>query len=272
MSKVMFVTVGTSLFHSATWEWSESMRQDVHLYEKWTEDHGEATDLLRSPEGRKASKNADRIIADLKFRLTEDNAASWAHRLPADLRNGNPDRGTVMRYSAELATILKLSEQDEEGDGSLGAFLRSYQTIELACDPSRYAGRSLSFVAASHLREYLNLVAGEPRARVCKISGLSSPHIEDLWADDGGLAKLGEKVGDILDRASFLDVIVSGGFRIYGLYLAPLMTQKWARLAYIHEEGADLITIPRIAPKVPPEARRIREMLRANRTATGRFS
>jgi hypothetical protein len=178
----------------------------------------------------------------------------------------------MMRYSAELATILKLSEQEKEGDGSLGAFLRSYESIELACDPSRYAGRSLSFVAASHLREYLNLVAAEPRARLCNISGMSSPRIEDLWADDGGLAKLGEKVGNILDRASFLDVIISGGFKLYGLYLAPLVTHKWARLAYLHEEGADLITIPRIAPEVPPEARRIREMLRANRAATGRFS
>jgi hypothetical protein len=238
----MFVTVGTSLFHSATWEWVEGMRVEVAPYEGWTKDD----ELLKNPERRKSSREAACIMEGLKKRLDLENARTWASRLPKSLLAGEPEPDTVMRYSAELATILKLAEKENRGDERLGDFLRSYEAIHFVCDPKRYdEKRSLTQVAAVHLARYVNEIAKEKKAEECPIPGLSSHRKDDLLADSNtrGLRLLAETLRQASAVHQHVDILLSGGYKIYGIFLAPLFQDSRFRMAYIHEEGERLLTL-----------------------------
>jgi hypothetical protein len=243
VSRAMFVTVGTSLFHSASWEPVEDLMIAVPGYEAWTRG-----DLLVSPERRKSAKDAERTLAGLKSRLLEQNASIWAARLPAELRSGRPDRGTVMRYSAELATILKLGEHEPQSSGSFGDFLRSYEAVRLVSDPTFYADRGrLSNVAAHHLAAYLAALApGWAGARPEDVPGLSSADPDEFLPDDdgSGLPLLAKKLRMAADRHQSIDLVVSGGYKIYGIYLAPLLASSRFRIVYLHEESERLLILP----------------------------
>jgi hypothetical protein len=246
-SKAMFVTMGTSLFHSASWEVDEQLRIDLPLYEGWTR-----SPELTSPERRMNHPNAQAIRGKLKVRLKSDNADAWARRLPEDLRQGQPRPDTFLRYSAELATILKLSEKDRNPGESLGDFLRGYSQISLVCDSDTYgeAEQNLPRIAGAHLARYLNTTAGDgDRARVVSVPGLSSPNPEDLLGqeDTGGLGLLAKKILAALRQTDQLDLVISGGFKLYGIVLAPLLEAqgKIVRMLYLHEESPHLFKIQR---------------------------
>ena len=243
MSRAMFVTVGTSLFHSASWEPAEDLKIAIPEYAAWTR-----PEMLASPERRKSAQHADRVLAELKTRLLEQNASSWAARLPADLRSGRPDRGTMMRYSAELTTILKLAEHEPQGDGTLGEFLGSYAAVHLASDPSFHSGRGkLSNVAAHHLTAYLEALApAEWRgARREDVPGLSSAKPDEILAPDegSGLPLLAKRLRSAAERHATIDLVISGGYKIYGIFLAPLLASAKFRLVYLHEEGERLLIL-----------------------------
>ncbi len=242
MSKVMFVTVGTSLFHSATWEWVEGMRVEVAPYEGWTKDD----ELLQNPERRKSTRDAACIMDGLKNRLDLENARTWASRLPKRLLAGEPEPHTFVRYSAELATILKLADRENGGNERLGDFLCSYEAIHFVCDPKRYdEKRSLTQVAAVHLARYVNEIAKEEKAEECLIPGLSSHRKDDLLADSNtsGLRLLAETLRQASAAHQQVDILLSGGYKIYGIFLAPLLQDSRFRMAYIHEEGELLLTL-----------------------------
>jgi hypothetical protein len=243
MTRAAFLTTGTSLFHSATWDFEGGLRLEIPEYEVWTR-----PPLLRSPEARKSAREADLILAKLKEHLRLDNTASWSLRLASDLRWGTPDPGTVMRYSAELSTLLKVAEHEPQGDGTLGDFLRSYAAVAFVCDPRFYPGRGqASHVAASHLAAYLNALAPEwGRARVEEVPGLSSSKPEELRpADDtSGLPNLVRKLRQAAERHDSIDLVISGGYKVYGAVLAPLLGSARFRMIYIHEEGEQLLILP----------------------------
>ena len=243
MNRAMFLTVGTSLFHSASWEPVEDLKIAVPGYEAWTRE-----DLLLSPERRKSAKDAEHTLAGLKSRLLEHNASTWAARLPADLRSGRPDRGTAMRYSAELATVLKLAEHEPQGGGALGDFLRSYDAVRLVSDSTFYPDRGrLSNVAAHHLAAYLAALApGWTGARPEDVPGLSSADPRELRPDDegSGLPLLAKKLRTAADRHQSIDLVVSGGYKIYGIFLAPLLASARFRIIYLHEESERLLILP----------------------------
>jgi hypothetical protein len=239
----MFVTVGTSLFHSASWEPVKDLAIAIPAYEAWTR-----PELLASPEKRKSAENAELILAKLKARLLEQNAAIWAGRLPSDLRSGRPDRGTVMRYSAELATILKLAEHEPQGGGTFGEFLGSYAAVHLVSDPSFHPGRGkLSNVAAHHLTAYLEALApaGWGGARREDVPGLSSANPDEILpADEGsGLPLLAKRLRSAAQQHASVDLVISGGYKIYGIFLAPLLASAKFRLVYLHEEGERLLIL-----------------------------
>jgi hypothetical protein len=239
MSKVMFVTVGTSLFHSASWEKDEAILRDVPEYYQWTADD----DVLKEPEARKRTPAARRIQAELEKRLKYDNTPLWVQRLAKDLTGGNPDLNTVMRYSAELATILKLFETEAGTDQSLEDFLRSYDHIYLPCDSSDQGTAKLPRVAAHHLAAYLNLLAGNEGllAQPLAVAGLSSTVPETLLGENTGIKELGKRL--LKEEAEQLDLISSGGYKLYGIYLYQLLVSKSlpVRLFYIHEDAGRLV-------------------------------
>ena len=242
MSKVMFVTVGTSLFHSASWEPDKALLLDVQGYDKWTA----SEELLGEPEAR---KQIGRIIQKrLEDVLTTVNAVPWAGRLARELADGNPAPKTVMRYSAELATILKLFEAEGRTDEALEDFLQSYDHIYLPCDSSGQGTANLAYVAAHHLAAYLNRLAGKDGlAQVLSIHGLSSTVREVLLGETTGLGRLAKLIE--AEEAERQDFVISGGYKLYGIYLYPLLDLKdrTVRLLYIHEDGKGLMEISRPA-------------------------
>lgn len=243
MSKVMFVTVGTSLFHSASWEASESVLRDVPFYDRWTENDS----ILREPEARKKLPAGDKIQQRLEYVLRTDNTGVWTGRLAADLLRGEPDPVTVMRYSAELATILKLFEIEGKSFPTLGAFLGSYAAIYLPCDSSAQGDANRVYVAAHHLAAYLNRLAEADGmlAQPLAVPGLSSHEPEKLLGARSGLGKLASSLLDAARAGDQLDVIVSGGYKLYGIYLYQRLAAEGlpVRLFYIHEDASRLVKI-----------------------------
>lgn len=245
MSKVMFVTVGTSLFHSASWEAGKAVLLDVPRYDQWTADEK----VLKEPEARKRTSVASRIQSRLELVLKTDNAGEWAKRLARDLTSGEPKATTVMRYSAELATILKLFEAEGGAAATLGEFLGSYDRIFLPCDSSGRGTARLAYVAAHHLAAYLNLLAGGNGllAQALPVPGLSSTDSSVLLGEATGLGRLAKLIED--EKADQQDFVISGGYKLYGIYLYPLLDadDRAVRLLYIHEDGDRLLKISRPA-------------------------
>lgn len=244
MTKVMFVTVGTSLFHSASWEKDEAILRDVPEYYQWTADDT----VLKQPEARKRTSAASRIQSRLELVLKTDNAGEWAKRLAHDLTGGEPKATTVMRYSAELATILKLFEEPGEGRvETLREFLRSYTRIYFPCDSSGKGTAPLAYVAAHHLAAYLNYLADADGllAQALPVPGLSSTDSNMLLGETTGLGELARCIE--AENADQQDLVISGGYKLYGIYLYRLLELKDRKvhLHYIHEEGGGLLTISR---------------------------
>lgn len=239
MKKVMFVTVGTSLFHSASWEASTEVLRDVAGYDQWTSEQ-----LLREPEARKKSPAGARIQDRLEFVLNVDNAAAWAERLAGDLLSGETDFTTVMRYSAELATILKLYQEEARSE-TLPEFLRSYTHIYLPCDTSAQGAAPLAYVAANHLAAYLNRLAeaNGMLAKIMPIPGLSSIVQDELLGTNTGLGLLADRLVGETEAADQVDFVISGGYKLYGVFLYPLLETKKARLLYIYEGGGWLLKV-----------------------------
>jgi hypothetical protein len=242
MSKVMFITVGTSLFESVTWEPRDQLPQSVPYYEShWLRDPKK----LRSPEARCGGARDRKVRSGLEAALDGTNGTEWAKHLPEDLLRGEPNPTTFLRYSAELTTVLKLYEA--EGEGNLGEWLRTYDRVQLMVDRvSSEAGTNLPLIAASQLAAYLNAITGEQTARLWPVNGISSIRAEELKA---GLQELIRGLGAFLQehKSDRIDFVISGGYKVYGIFLAPLalLKNRDIRVIYIHETGDDLVVASR---------------------------
>lgn len=256
MRRMMFITVGTSLFQSASWEEAAVPASEVPYYAEWLEPGEPGRPGPReSPEARLDSPHAARIRAALREGLTARNAGEWASRLPPGLAAADP--AEPMRYSAELATLLHLCEAEGL---SLSDLLATYGRIHVVFDGDP---ADLSAAAGAHLVAYLNRVAGAELAQSLPVSGLSSPDPQRLLGsahEKGALKRLVEQLmGEVREAGGELervDLVVSGGYKIYGVVLARLAdlgegqrrrlglhAQRPAfRLAYIHEKGSGLVT------------------------------
>lgn len=243
MKKVMFVTMGTSLFHSASWE--GALPSPVRHYKEWCDEK----ERLKSPERRQLSPHSQQIKADLEGHLSAKNAEEWASCLPKELVAGNPDSSTLMRFNAELSTILKLGLLSEERNGaaSLADFLRSYSAIHIAYDDRapEDGGKHLPLIAAAHLKAYLDRIAGQGIASFLEIPGLSSKDSAVLIGtehDPTGLTRLRNEIQKLIDPPHLpdqIDFVISGGYKIYGVALARLtaLKQPRVRLIYTHESS-----------------------------------
>jgi hypothetical protein len=236
----MVLTVGTSLFHSASWEAAGPL-EGFAGYQRWLR----RNELLREPRQRDRDAPTQSVVE--KRLLDTDQGSTvgvepWVAILPEELQAGTfgtPEH--TMRFSAELATLLVLAEQRRQTPREL---LCSYGTIVIPADPTRYgpeAEERKSYVAAAHLRAYLNRIAGAEKACLWEIPGLASTRPKELLA---ALATLREKALNLGDEYPHqIDLVVTGGFKLYGYVLAPLVTGvaptdgRLVRLVYIHETG-----------------------------------
>ena len=79
------------------------------------------------------------------------------------------------------------------------------------------------------------------------VYGLSSTDPAVLLGDHTGLGLLAQIVLRELNDALQTDLVVSGGYKLYGIVLTSLLRipEKKVRLLYIHEEGSRLIQVPK---------------------------
>ena len=268
MSRVLLLTVGTSLFHSATWDATGPL-EPIRGYQSWLE--GEK---LRVPKAREGDL---RIQRGLEAELLESEtvpgqlAAGWVEALPAVLTAGDPAASEAMRYSAELATLIKMADAAQR---PLRNHLASYEKVVVAVDEvhrpvepkegdmlvkqrySRALERYKGWVSALHLLAYVGAVLGEPRRiERLDVPGLTSTTAEELLQ---AVVRLGEEAGEIHGRHEAVDFVVTGGFKLYGYVLAGVVRafeSDDTGLHYIHEGGDNLVTLKR------------RELVIGNRTA-----
>jgi hypothetical protein len=227
----MFVTLGTSLFHSVTWEPDPGMRIEIPRYDGWL-----TPEFRGSPDARLGDERSALIRNKLRERLNTGNARTWAQRLPADLVAGHPAPATFLRYCAELSTLLMMWSASQLDD--LPAFLTSYDEIRLVFDPNSYdpAAPTLPPVVAEHLTEYLNTIAGSRIASLHRAPGLSSPEPHTL------LDALNKLRLQLCGDSRPIDLVISGGYKSYGIILAPLASSRLC-IVSLHERGAGLIKV-----------------------------
>jgi hypothetical protein len=253
MSKVMFITVGTSLFESVTWEPRGQLPQSVPYYEShWLRDQKK----LRSPEARCGGARDRKVRSGLEAALDGINGADWAAHLPEDLLRGEPNPTTFLRYSAELTTVLKLYDLEAEGGGSLGEWLKTYDAIRLAYDevgPKDFS-KNLQAIAAAHLAQYLNKIVGQERVALTEpFPGLSSTNAERVLGPGSGLDLVRQRLERELKEPQDveIDLVVSGGYKLYALVLGRMVRQEGrpekppvrnVRAHYFYEEGSELVT------------------------------
>jgi hypothetical protein len=261
MSKLMFVTMGTSLFHSASWEPRDGkLPCAIPFYEEWLRGRSPG-DMepapVESPDARLSSPHSGSIRNALQAALQGANGRTWADFLPfgpaAESRVGP---APPMRFSAELATILKMhAVADEATPTNLVDFLASYSRIYVVSDSD---ASDLSMAAGAHLVAYLNHLAGRMCSEPLTVAGLSSTDSRRLLGTrdaKGALQKLAEAIGAAiqghLERPEAVDLVISGGYKLYGVALARLaelkepdlrrLNKPLHRLFYIHERGNDLM-------------------------------
>lgn len=238
MKRQMFITVGTSLFSSATWEAAKEILDVCPGYDHWTR----APAFLGSPELRRSrNSTSEKIRFSLETALRERLPGFWAPHLPEDFRAGEVRMGTAMRYCAELATLIKLAEQDDEGR-KLRALLKSYEEVFVAFDAD--VARPTA-VVGPHLVSYIKVASGADRVRPLPVPGLSSTDGDKLLQPNSGVMLLKKRIIELAKQPA-IDLLVTGGYKVYALVLASLLFHlraRTCRLVYIHEEGDKLITI-----------------------------
>ncbi len=261
MSRLMFVTMGTSLFHSASWDPRDGkLPCEIPFYEEWLKRRppgSAAAAPIESPEARLSILHGGSIRNALLAALHCGNGKNWADFLPREPEGaGSAVLGPPMRFSAELATILKMhASEDGATPRSLAAFLASYLRIHVISDSDV---SDLSMTAGAHLVAYLNRLAGRECSEALTIAGLSSTDPARLLTteyEQGALKKLAEAIGVAIrsrrDHPEAVDLVISGGYKLYGVALAHLaelnkdqlleLNLPPHRLLYIHERGNDLM-------------------------------
>ena len=227
----MIITVGTSLFESATWA-NEGPLKDIEGYDGWLK-----PSTMESPAGRTGYRSFDgevtgeRISAQLKTRIDGRNAVQWAEQV-------TPGFNQPMRYSAEIATLVLRAREELKGEliqQNFHKFLQdNYSSINLVCsnDPADESQK-----AAFHLREYIYRLTGEEARPVFPVN--VAPVLTG--------ARLNEKVQSLFRylrdlESEDIEIVASGGYKIFAVSCAQLLPRhaSW-RLVYMHESSQEIV-------------------------------
>lgn len=220
------VTMGSSLFHSATWR-PEGPFAEIPGYRVWTEEP-----LVRSPRKR------SQMCRPLRRGQPLQSGQEVERRVEELLRGEAPDALADLvaadgvtcpgRYCAELATLLGLISRDDPGL-SLGDFLRRYDHVEILAaehseDPSHHAGR--------HFQAALEALIGKRCSTVKALRGETLP--ERLKAFQAYLRAM--------PGTDAVDLLVSGGFKAFATVAGRHLPghPSW-RTVYQHEDSTDVV-------------------------------
>lgn len=228
----MIVTVGTSLFTSATWNTQgsplETKTYILRAYEIWLRDH------LEDPQGRvwMVSDAPERLSGqsvryELETQLNRTNAAQWGTWIARDLDH-------PLRYSAELATIVRLFGTERLAGENFGRFLGNrYREIVLVTIDDR---SDLGHIAACHLVEYLKALAEDPGLPIRLEATLRGPRLFDR------VTSLDRYLNE-QDKVPACDLVVSGGYKVLSTIAGRYAARRGWQLIYVHEDGKDLVQV-----------------------------
>lgn len=212
----LVVTVGTSLFSSASWR-AEGRLALVRGYREWTEEP-----FLENPARRRTE--GWRTVVEIEEQL---------RAAPGDLADEFVwDPEVPKRYPGELTTILRLYEKDGAGETVPEFLRRSYERVELVCPSGQ---RDSARVAAEHLAMVLENVLEHPG--VVLAEELSSSHLADK------VEKFARYLENLPDQG--IDLLITGGYKSFALQAGMRASGRppgaW-RLLYLHEEHmSDLV-------------------------------
>lgn len=260
MKKIMLVTMGTSLFSSASWEFDDWVLNMVPLYSIW-QDGGDWVSNpgpLYSPEKRQRSERADDIVRSLETNLTVENADEWAPYFATPEINERCNRACFRRFSAEVSTILELGMAKS---GLIKKYLESFEKISLVADPSlnERNKHNSQYVAAVHTKVYLESNFNLSNFEILEIPGLASKTPSVLlkgFNGSDGLNRFIEEIDNMLrsDKIEKFVIIATGGYKIYGVFLGQfIQVSPKVSIVYRHELGDELIIITKDKITIPSE-------------------
>jgi hypothetical protein len=156
-----------------------------------------------------------------------ENAQKWAGYIKHDFQY----KDRLLRYSAEMATILALSHYSKTNEPK--AFLTQYDEILLLADPNDYT----SLTVAKHLCEYLRVISPNATIIIKEFKGLSTPLKYDVFNNKKGLVAVDSFIQKYLNNRNpvLIDIIISGGYKLFSLYFAKFWIYSNVRLIYWHE-------------------------------------
>lgn len=246
-SRILVVTVGKSLFSSASWQ-SEGPF-DFRSYRRWCEALDEKGKLLwlRNPDLRAKDDDTCQKI----YRILTDSGRNDSAALARLVTVGDSDE--PRRYSAELTTLLVMYRETEHGAKSFEDFLGSYGAVELIGPTDE---NDEACVAARHLEQIL-LAHGARHA--------SGSLLKKILRSDSSRQRIrqwGEYLGSL--DVDNVDLVVTGGYKGFAL----LAGDAWARggskrgwrVIYLHQDNqTDLFVHQRDREGDKVEARAIGE-------------
>lgn len=209
--RTLVVTVGTSLFSSASWN-CEGKLASAKGYCGWIEDHLDNPDKRR----REGFRTAE-AIEELLREGTEVTVKHFA-----------TDFDRPLRYAGEITTLLRYSQSEGEGSEGFAEFLRRrYEEIHLlaASDVTNDSN-----VAARHLQVILRDKLGHPKVTM---PGLRSPYLREM------LPQFQRHLANLANRGVEADLLITGGYKAFSLlagkFVATQPSDRQWRALYIYE-------------------------------------
>lgn len=218
----LVITVGISLFHSASWK-NEEPFANIQDYDRWL-DH----ERLIDPRKRRAWAGRVATGAVIEERIRKLLSAN--PELPAAVQAfEGAFAGTEKRYSAELSTLMAMRLKLDPRR-SFSAFVQAYTSIVFLHGEEK---ADESNVAARHLATVLKTYAG----------------VDVQQRGIGG--SIGEQLKQLIEflakdtNAPPTDLVATGGYKAFAIIMGHSYfqhaSQGW-RLFYLHESDmGDLI-------------------------------
>jgi hypothetical protein len=221
--RTLLVTVGTSLFSSASWSWEGDLKS-VPGYRGWLEKKFLEDPAKRRREGYWTAEKLEGLLTERGTGVTAEHFAT--------------DFDRPLRYSGELTTLLRCyrSPLSRRGESFSEFLQRSYTEIQLLASIS---ASNAANVAARHLQVILRDKLGHPNVSMPET--LRSRHLHDL------VGFLRDHLEDLTRSGAEVDLLVTGGYKAYSLLAGKFVatqprTRHW-RAFYIHEEESGQLII-----------------------------
>lgn len=243
MQKLMIITVGTSIFHSACWnkDHPDFIKELGDIWQEYCESFanpgvsGDPGGLFDPEKRRKEGKNLENFFKD---RLKGNSAGCW----PEWVATFDPPDSPAHRYSAEIATILCFAENEaDKVDSTWQKVLEPYDFYFVHDSDTA----SLSGIAGLHNRTYLEKLLNTESGRMksVEISGFSehkNPRllIKALKEFRLFLSQAKASVQPLYDT---IDIVISGGFKVYGVVGYGFLLNHNFRTLYMHDESSRVI-------------------------------